>query len=278
MNPSLNLNLIADNVELIDDIWYSKGRSNISYPADGNANYFQIEDNSFWFKHRNSVILDLIKNFPPRDYIFDIGGGNGFVAKSLKEHGYNSFLVEPGIQGVKNAQKRGISDILCSTFEDAQFHEGSISAIGIFDVLEHIEYDLEFLKKIYWHMKPEGLLYITVPSYRSLWSQEDDSAGHYRRYTLKSINKVLIESGFRIKYKSYFFSFLPIPILLFRTLPFKLINSRKLNRPTNEHFQEKGLLGSIIKFVLKKERLRLNNLKNIPFGGSCVVVAQKQIG
>jgi SAM-dependent methyltransferase len=277
MNPSLNLNLIANNVEFIDDIWYSKGSSNISYPTDGNANCFQIEENSFWFKHRNSVILDLIKNFPPRDYIFDIGGGNGFVTKSLKENGYNTFLVEPGIQGVKNAQKRGISNILCSTFEDAQFHEGCISAIGIFDVLEHIENDLEYLKKISWHLEPEGILYLTVPSYRFLWSQEDDSAGHYRRYTLKSINKVLIDSGFKIKYKSYFFSFLPIPILLFRTLPFKLIHSKKPNIRTNEHFQDKGLLGDIIKLVLKKERQKLNNLKNIPFGGSCVVVAQKLI-
>ena len=82
MNLSLNLNLIANNVELIDDIWYSKGRLNISYPKDGNSNCLQIEENSFWFKHRNSMILDIIKTFR-QDYIFDIGGGNGFVTKSL---------------------------------------------------------------------------------------------------------------------------------------------------------------------------------------------------
>jgi 2-polyprenyl-3-methyl-5-hydroxy-6-metoxy-1,4-benzoquinol methylase len=275
MNPSLNLNLIANNVELIEDIWYSKGRSNISYPTDGNANCFQIEDNSFWFIHRNLVILDLVKNFPPRDYIFDIGGGNGIVTKSLQENGYNALLVEPGIQGVKNAQKRGISDILCSTFEDAQFREGCISAIGIFDVLEHIENDLEFLKKISWHLESQGILYLTVPSYRFLWSQEDDFAGHYRRYTLKSINKVLMDSGFKIKYESYFFSFLPIPIFLFRTLPYIINNSKKPNNPTNEHSQNRGVTGSIVKIVLKKERQKLNNLKKIPFGGSCIVVAQK---
>jgi 2-polyprenyl-3-methyl-5-hydroxy-6-metoxy-1,4-benzoquinol methylase len=276
-NPPLNLSLIANNVEYINDIWYSKGRSDISYPTDGNANCFQVEDNSFWFIHRNLVILDLVKNFPPRDYIFDIGGGNGFVTKSLKENGYNAFLVEPGIQGINNAQKRGISNILCSTLEDAQFREGSISAIGIFDVLEHIENDLEFLKKVSCHLEPEGILYLTVPSYKFLWSKEDDFAGHYRRYTLKSINKVLTDSGFKIKYKSYFFSFLPIPIFLFRTLPYKINSSKNPKNRTNEHSQNKGLIGSFVRFVLKKEKQRLKNLKSIAFGGSCVVVAQKQI-
>jgi SAM-dependent methyltransferase len=277
MNPILNLNLIANNVELIEGIWYSKGWSTISYPEDGNANCFQIEENSFWFNHRNSVILDLIKNFPPEGHIFDIGGGNGFVTKSIKENGYNTLLVEPGIQGIKNAQKRGINNLLCSTFENAQFQKSCISAIGIFDVLEHIENDLEFLKKLSWHLEPEGKLYLTVPSYLFLWSQEDNFAGHYRRYTLKTLTKLLVDSGFKIKFKSYFFSFLPVPILLFRALPYRIAYSGKSKMQSKEHSQKKGLFGIIFNFLLKKEKQRLNNLKNIPFGGSCIVVAQKLI-
>jgi SAM-dependent methyltransferase len=275
MIPLFNLNLIANNVELIDGIWYSKGKSNISYPEDGNEICFQIEENSFWFTHRNSVILDLIRSFPPKGHIFDIGGGNGFVTKSMNDYGYNTFLVEPGIQGIRNAKKRGITNLLCSTFEDAQFHKDCISAIGIFDVLEHIENNLDFLKKILWHLETGGILYLTVPAYPFLWSQEDNSAGHYRRYTLKTLSKLLVDSGFKIKYKSYFFSFLSIPIFLFRTLPYKLFHSSKRNIQINEHSQNKGLFGTIINFLLKKERQRLNDLKIIPFGGSCIVVAQK---
>jgi|ERR1035437_254747 SAM-dependent methyltransferase len=277
MIPLFNLNLIANNVKLIDDIWYSKGTSTISYPEEGNEICFQIEESSFWFNHRNSVILDLIKKFPPKDCIFDIGGGNGFVTKLMNDCGYETFLVEPGIQGIKNAKRRGIANLLCSTFGDAQFKKGCISAIGIFDVLEHMENDLDFLKELLWHLETEGILYLTVPAYQFLWSQEDNFAGHYRRYTLSTLTKLLVDSGFKIRYKTYFFSFLPISIFLFRTLPYKLFHSKKRNIQINEHSQNKGLFSIIINFLLKKERQRLNDLEIIPFGGSCIVVAQKLI-
>jgi SAM-dependent methyltransferase len=275
MNPLSDINSIANNIELIDDVWYSKGQSAISYPEQGNDICYQIEENSFWFNHRNSVIVHTIKNYPPNGCIFDIGGGNGFVTKSIKESGFDTFLVEPGIQGIENAKKRGIINLLCSTLEDAQFNKDSIPAIGIFDVLEHIENDLEFLKKLSSNLEPGGKLYITVPSYQFLWSHEDNSAGHYRRYTLKRLTSILIDSGFSIKYKSYFFTFLPMPIFFFRTLPFRFGHKNIPNNHSKEHSQEKGFLGKILKYLLKVEKRRINNLKEIPFGGSCIVVAQK---
>jgi hypothetical protein len=276
MDQFFNLSLIAYNVKLIDGIWYSKDRSTISYPEEVNANCYRIEENSFWFNHRNSVILDSIKNFPPKSHIFNIGGGNGFVTKSIKENGFDTFLVEPGIQGIKNAEKRGINNLLCSTFEDAHFNESCISAIAIFDVLDYIENDIEFLKTISWHLETGGILYLTVPSYLFLWSQEDNLAGHYQRYRLKTLTKLLADSGFKIKFKSYFFTFLPIPILLFRTLPYRIGYLRESNNQLKDH-SPKSLLQIIFNFILKKEKQRLNSLKRIPFGGSCIAVAQKQI-
>ena len=39
---------------------------------------------------------------------FDVGGGNGFVAKGLEEKGISTVLIEPGIQGCINAKNRGL--------------------------------------------------------------------------------------------------------------------------------------------------------------------------
>ena len=71
----------------------------ISYPTDGNDICFSIEDNSFWFKHRNNCIISLAKKYVKDTPFFDIGGGNGFVSKRLEENGIQTCLVEPGIQG-----------------------------------------------------------------------------------------------------------------------------------------------------------------------------------
>jgi hypothetical protein len=47
-----------------------------------------VEDSSYWFGHRNARIVELVRQFPPNGLIFDIGGGNGFVAKGLEEAGF----------------------------------------------------------------------------------------------------------------------------------------------------------------------------------------------
>ena len=97
-------------------IWVSKEQESVSYPDQGNEDCFQIEDGSFWFEHRNRIILDLVANFPPHGYFFDIGGGNGFVSRALQMAGWQTVLVEPG-SGAFNASKRGQSQGIQATLD-----------------------------------------------------------------------------------------------------------------------------------------------------------------
>lgn len=276
----LDLSLIARNVVLIEGIWFSKTESFISYPDEGNENCYQVEENSFWFKHRNSMIVSTIKKFPPEGCMFDIGGGNGFVSKSIFENGFDIFLIEPGLSGIHNAKKRGITNLLCATMADAQFEKESIDAMGMFDVVEHIENDLEFLKDAFQYLKPGGLLYLTVPSYQFLWSHYDKRAGHYRRYTLRKLSRLIKSSGLKIRYKSYFFILLPIPIFIFRTIPnliAQIITINKKSKISGSHVSPKGFIGFILDSVFKYEMTQLKRSKKIFFGGSCILVAQKDL-
>jgi 2-polyprenyl-3-methyl-5-hydroxy-6-metoxy-1,4-benzoquinol methylase len=279
MIPLLNFNLIAKNVELIDSIWYSKGRSKISYPEEANSSCFQLEDRSFWFRHRNSVIVEVIKKFPPQDgYLLDIGGGNGFVSSAIESNGFSAILVEPGKCGIQNAKKRGINNLVCSSLEDLQINESSIPAIGLFDVLEHIEKDKDFLAQIYKMLNPEGRIYLTIPAYNFLWSGEDVYAGHYRRYNLDTIAETLKKAGFNIDYKSYFFSILPVPVFFFRSLPFKMglrKGSKNLKSQANEHSKREGIIGRLLDRIWSWEIKKISKSEIIPFGGSCLIVATK---
>ena len=49
-----------------DGIFYAGNVGEISYPQEGNEACFQIEDQSFWFRHRNDCIRELVRNFPAR--------------------------------------------------------------------------------------------------------------------------------------------------------------------------------------------------------------------
>jgi SAM-dependent methyltransferase len=205
-----------------DGYWVANENQPVSYPADGHDLCYSVEENSFWFRHRNAVITAAIQQFPPQGTIFDIGGGNGYVALGLREAGFPVVLVEPGLAGARHALHRGLEHVICSTVEAAGFLPQALPAVGLFDVLEHVENDRAFLCDLRSVMKTGGRLYVTVPAYQALWSLEDEYVGHYRRYSTKSLATCLEGAGFTIEYVTYFFWFLPILILLSRTFPVAL--------------------------------------------------------
>jgi hypothetical protein len=266
----------SDFFSFHEGIWYSSHSTEISYPKDGNEDYFQIEENSFWFRHRNDCIISVIKTYSPNQVFFDIGGGNGIVTKALEINKIQSVLIEPGKQGVINAKSRKCDNIICGSLTDLHGLNGQLQSIGAFDVIEHIEEDIDFINKIHDLLDIGGMLFITVPAYQFLWSIEDTDAGHFRRYSKQKIIKVLEINNFKVIYASYFFSILFLPIFFARTLPSKLnLLFKAKNKSKNEHLQKKGLFGKIINSIWNWELNRIQSNKTIPFGSSCLIVARK---
>jgi len=276
----VDIQSISTGLSLAENgVWYASDSESVSYPSDGNAACFAVEDDSFWFKHRNHCIVSIVNAFPPdqNETIFDIGGGNGFVTLGLAIAGFDVALVEPGPVGAHYAKARGIKNVICATTNTAKFKPHSLPAVGLFDVIEHIEDDITFLRSVKEIIKVGGYLYATVPSYSFLWSSEDVIAGHYRRYTLHSICQVLKTAGFHIEFSSYIFRFLPLPIFLARTLPYKLglsTVSGNTGNTSRDHAVKGGMSRRILDTILQSEIKTLNKKKSMAFGGSCLIVAK----
>jgi SAM-dependent methyltransferase len=58
------------------------------------------------------------------------------------------------------------------------------------DVLEHIEYDGDELRRAARHLKPRGRLVVLAPAWQFLFSEFDTAVGHYRRYNKKMLKAV----------------------------------------------------------------------------------------
>jgi SAM-dependent methyltransferase len=278
---SIDLSCLAPALRLGQDgIWHAAEEEAISYPSEGNIQCFEIEDKSFWFQHRNACIVELVKKFPPRGKgpIFDVGGGNGFVAKALMDAGWEVVLVEPGPAGARNAKARGLREVVCATTQAAGFKKASMAAIGVFDVVEHIEDDVGFLRHLWDLLEPGGMLYATLPAYQFLWSQADVRAGHYRRHTLGGIRAKLQQAGFELCFGTYFFRLLPVTVFLFRSLPFRLGLSSAASAPENvgrAHGTREGLLVRMMRRLLAPETAAIAKGRTMRFGGSCLVAARK---
>ena len=237
-----------------------------------------VEDDSWWFQHRNRVLIDLLRRFPASQPLYDVGGGNGVVAAALCGAGIRALVVEPGAAGVANARRRGLEAIQ-GTLADCGAPRGSIGSIGVFDVVEHIEDDAAFLVHLHEMLAPGGRLYVTVPAYQMLWSVEDVLAQHYRRYTASGLRAALRRAGFSVEHASYVFSFLPLPALVFRTIPYWLGHARAPSAAAvkSDHGGA-GLMRRLLDGVLALERSAIRALGGLPFGGSVVAVARKSAG
>lgn len=273
-------NISKDN----DEIWYANKTEPVSYPSEGNDQCFEIEDRSFWFQHRNACIIELVKKFPPsgKGPIFDVGGGNGFVAKGLVDAGWDVVLVEPGRAGARNAKKRGLQHVVCATTQSAGFKPRCIKAIGAFDVLEHIEEDEKYLRHLHDLLEPGGMLYLTVPAYSFLWSYEDVFANHYRRYSLADLQKLCFKVGFDVKLLTAIFQWLIAPIFIFRVLPYRLLGkSKKKIGDLKANKTDHTLPGWLKPLAFKSQALELQKIsqsRSFSFGGSLLLAAHKPLG
>jgi SAM-dependent methyltransferase len=275
--PPLDLREVAKNLVLNEDgIWSSGKSAPVSYPEDGQDRYFAIEDESFWYQHRNNCLAAAMRRFPPAGPVWDIGGGNGYVTMGLIRAGFEAVLLEPEIEGARNARKRGLRTIVCSTVEDAGFKSHAVAAVGLFDVLEHVEDDVGFLKRLRDLLAPAGRVYVTVPAYRTLWSVQDEYVGHFRRYTVRSLWRILDENGCTVEYATHFFSYLPIPLFFAKALPSKLgLARRKTPEGTRkEHTPKSRWVNRLLAGIHALELTVIRRGRRIPVGTSILVVAK----
>lgn len=259
--------------------WTGEDVPAISYPDHGSDCCFSIENDSFWFRHRNRMIVEVVRATPPaRGPIFDVGAGNGYVAAGLLAGGFEVVAIEPARTGAANAVRRGVNPVVCGTLESAGFLDQTAGGIGLFDVLEHIEDDLGYLRSLRRYLKPGGSLYITAPAHRALWSDEDEQAGHFRRYSLPALRDVVERAGFEVAFDTYMFTFLPLPILLCRTIPSRLLPRSLGSRAKAHHGSGNRGIGRLIERGLMFETAWLRRRKRILFGASCLIAARVREG
>jgi SAM-dependent methyltransferase len=250
-------------------------KTELSYPSEAYDVAFELEDNSFWYQHRKRILETLLVTLNKESKILDVGGGNGYLTKFLQDKGADVTLLEPSPIGCANAKLRGVLKVQCGTLDEIP--DESIEIAICCDVLEHIEQDFEFLALLFRKLKPSSRLVLMVPSHKFLWSYEDELAGHFRRYSQLELEKLLKSAGFHIKFSTFFFSFLVLPIYFFRVLL-----ARKHKRTSKAEFKIKnrehvntGIIKYILGMISNLEIQLIKRKKSIHFGSSLLVECVK---
>ena len=194
----------------------------VSYPEDVREPLVGAEDVGWWFRARNKVITSVLDATVPDRSILEVGSGNGVVAAHLAGIGFDVVAVEPSRSGCDQAVVRGVHTVVSGDLGSMNLAAGTVPLVGMFDVIEHLEDDSAVLREVHRVTATGGHCVLTVPAYGWLWSQADETAGHYRRHSKTTLDRTMRAVGFRPVFRSYFFSVATLPAFLVRTVPYRL--------------------------------------------------------
>lgn len=221
-------------------------------------------EKSWWYRGRAAAVHAALAHCGANkaEDVLDFGAGYGGMQEELSMLGKNIYAFEPDEAARTAAKNRGYVEVF-SVEGEALGREYDM--IGLFDVVEHIEHDYDFLVKAYGALTKGGRLAITVPAFQFLWSVHDTNHHHFRRYTKTSMRSVLDRAGFEVEHMSYWNMVLFIPAALMRLLGRSGDSALKMPR----------LLDAIFFAIVKAESL-LMRFVPLPVGVSLVVIARKK--
>ena len=238
------------------------------------ASLADLEARNFWFRGRNRLIVWAMgRYFPEASKFLEIGCGTGFVLSGIATaHAglrlCGSELVSAGLSFA--AARVPTATLFQMDARNIPF-EGEFDVIGAFDVLEHVREDETVLDEIRRAVVPGGGLLLTVPQHGFLWSQQDEFAGHVRRYSRKEVESKLRRAGFTpLRITSFVSTLLPLMFL-----------SRLRHRKGATNFDAWGELrvgsrtNSVLEHLLNLECKLIAAGVSFPAGGSLLVAARR---
>jgi hypothetical protein len=197
-----------------DRIRFMSGRRGVSM---GEEWFSLATPHHFWMVRRFEVLKKMCGARLRRSRrCCEVGCGNGVLQAQIEgEYG----IAVDGFDLHLGALEQNISSrgqlFYYNVLEQNPEFQHRYDTILLFDVIEHIEQEVEFLRACQFHLHSAGAIIIHVPARRELLSRYDAAAGHVRRYTLGQLEHLAGLVNMRVTERTYWGSPL-YPLLLAR--------------------------------------------------------------
>jgi len=222
----------------------------------------KVDPEQFWYYlYKGQFIFDkAIKSFHKSEILFDVGAGSGYFASIFVKNKKTSkaFCIDPFYSQDQLGIKNKLNFVTAAPSEKAD-------VLLFIDVLEHVEDDLALLKSYISISSADALFVISVPAFKSLWSNHDVFLEHFRRYRKKDLKNLINRAGLVEVDSSYIFgSIFPLVWLIRKLKRSKIIKS--------DLKQSSKFVNFLILMFLRIEKiLPVNKL----FGTSVFISAKK---
>lgn len=229
-----------------------------------------IEDRHWWFVGRRAVLRVLLRAFrlAPEARVLEVGSGTGGNLQMLSEFGkVQAIEMDPTAREISIRKTNGHVEVRYGHCPDEIGFAGDhFNLICMFDVLEHVDEDVQTLSALRQLLASDGRLLVTVPAFSWLWSSHDEFLHHKRRYSAKHFERTAAAAGLKLERLSYFNTLLfPIGVLA-------RLHDRLLRRSVSTGSQMPGAFANLMLGKIFSAESRVLKNFNLPFGMSLLAV------
>lgn len=231
----------------------------------------RLEDQHFWFRGRREILTACLRRRLSRSsnrLIVDAGCGTGANLQVLNQFG-EVLGIDLHLAACQYAAAKNPGRLLQGSLESLPLRNESCSVAALFDVLEHIDDQQRVLGELRRILSPGGVLLVTVPAFRHLWSSHDVAHRHCRRYRTGALHAELHRAGFQVEYLSYFNTLLYPLIAVVR-----LLRCRSRETPASDMQLPPSWINALLYRVFRLESLWVGRC-SAPFGVSLLAMAKK---
>jgi SAM-dependent methyltransferase len=150
-------------------------------------------------RRRLALLSDLLA---PGARLLDGGAGKGRFVAAARAAGYEATGIEPSARGFDAAQASG-APVVRAAIEDAAPEPGSLDAVTLWHVLEHLDRPAQALQQIATWLAPGGVLLVAVPNLASVQARVGgerwyhlDVPRHRSHFTTQGLHALLHANGY----------------------------------------------------------------------------------
>ncbi len=171
----------------------------------------ELDQLHWWYRARRQVLEALIRrsaDLSPDARLLEVGCGTGHNLPMLERFGHvDAIEVDPAARAIAERRLgRAVSGAPLPELSDVP--RSHYDLIGAFDVIEHIDDDVAAVGALATCLKPGGKLILAVPAHQWMWSGHDELNHHKRRYSKRSLRKLITDSPLQLQSIGYFNSLL----------------------------------------------------------------------
>lgn len=171
----------------------------------------ELDERHWWYRARREILGDLIRRripLPEEARILEVGCGTGHNLPMLQRFGRVDAIEVDGAARAIASRRLGHAVINAPLPKLHGVADSTYDLIAILDVIEHIEEDVAGLAALKRKLRPGARILITVPAFPWMWSAHDVANHHKRRYTRRTLRRLVDDAGLRLEMMSWFNSLL----------------------------------------------------------------------